>query len=633
MTLAIIRGYIFTILSEMLDSGKEPTMFRPSPLKWVPFILLLISSVIVRAQSDVLQVEPFISTDQIVAGQPFKLGLQVDIVPGWHINSNTPNEEFLIPAVFEVDKKPGFTTGDIHYPPAHDVKLFSETLLSAYQGSLVIWIEVKADSTLEPGTAKLSGALKYQACNDKICLLPTETSFELKVSVAEEGTIVREINADRLSATEELGQLEGQRAPADEISALISGKGMSLTLIFIFLGGLALNLTPCVYPIIPITISFFVGQSSGKIGQSFFLALIYVLGMSITYSALGVGAAMTGGLLGSSLQNPFVLMIISGVFLAFAASMFGAFEIRVPAFLNQVAGGSRRGIVGSLIMGLTVGIVAAPCIGPFVLSLLTYVAAKGDPFVGFLLFFVLSMGLGLPYLILGTFSGSVKSLPRSGEWMIWVKKVFGIVMLAMAVYFIATLIPDAVYQALLAIILMTGGLYVGFIEKSNTKLMSFAVVKRLTGAALMFFALWTVTTSWLEANAPRIAWQKYDDILIADAHKANKPVLIDFYADWCLPCKEIDKAIFGSHLVIEQAKSLVALKADLTKENSDQVKRWRQRYKVRGVPTIILLDQNGYEYKRFTDELVDFSPDDFVKIMLRAQPTTGSPTQPPLESF
>nr|NIR52687.1 DUF255 domain-containing protein [candidate division KSB1 bacterium] len=352
----------------------------------------------------------------------------------------------------------------------------------------------------------------------------------------------------------ELGALQGVReAPDNKIDQLMTGSGLFLTLLFIFLGGLALNLTPCVYPLIPITISYFVGQASNKISKSFFLALVYVLGMATTYSVLGVVAAMTGGLLGASLQKPAVLIGISVVFLIFAASMFGAFEIRMPTSLTNLAGGSRRGAFGSLFMGLTVGIVAAPCIGPFVLSLLTYVAVQGDPFLGFLMFFVLSLGLGVPFLVLGTFSGLIENLPRSGEWMAWVKKVFGVVMVGVAAYFVSTLIPHVVYVALLTAVAVIGGLLVGFIDNSRASFAWFKGLKVAIGTVLILFGIWTSVSAWNEANSEHIKWQRYSEELIAQARAEGKPVLIDFYADWCIPCKQIEKTLFSAPSVVAKA--------------------------------------------------------------------------------
>jgi thiol:disulfide interchange protein DsbD len=266
-------------------------------------------------------------------------------------------------------------------------------------------------------------------------------------------------------------------------------------------------------------------------------------------------------------------------------------------------------------MGLTVGIVAAPCIGPFVLSLLTYVAAKGEPLTGFILFFVLSAGLGLPYLFLGTFSGSIQNLPRSGEWMVWIKKVFGYIMIAMAVYFVSTLIPGLLYIILLSLTLITGGLAVGFFDKSQASFEWFGRIKAVVGTALIVAGLWQGLSAWQSANAPAVSWQPYQTRLIDEAQQQGKPVIIDFYADWCIPCKQLDKTLFSHPDVVDVSGHFQTLKADLTQEKSQETQTLRQQFNVLGVPTIVLLDQQGREVTRFTDELLQMHASEFITIL------------------
>ncbi len=576
--------------------------------------------------SDVISINPFLSVDQIRPGDKFKVGLEATLLGNWHINSNQPAEDFLIPTRLSMTTDAGVVFGDVNYPVGMDIKFaFSETPLSVYEGKVVFWLEAEAVPDLRPGEITLGGTFRYQACNDMTCLIPTEESFEITVPVVSKGAPVNPINADKFIADAgEIGALAGERASGEnEISKLVAGQGLMLALVFIFVGGLALNLTPCVYPIIPITLSFFVSQSSGKLRKSVSLALLYVIGMAITYSALGVTAAMTGGLLGSSLQNPVVLIAIAGIFVIFAASMFGAFEIRVPSFLNRVAGGSRQGHFGALLMGLTVGIVAAPCIGPFVISLLTYVAAQGDPLMGFLMFFVLSLGLGLPYFVLGSFSGSIEHLPRSGEWMIWIKKIFGVIMIAVAIYFLNSLLPNLAYIGALTATLIIGGFFIGFRDRSRASFQWFRNLKYATGSIFILVGSWNVFSAWAEANAPQLDWQAFAEERVIDAQTDGKPVLIDFYADWCIPCKQIDKKLFRAPVVIAGAKNFVALKADLTAETSPEIKKLRQKYRVHGVPTVILLDKAGHEYKRFTDELVKLKPEEFATVIREASRAAG----------
>ena len=234
------------------------------------------------------------------------------------------------------------------------------------------------------------------------------------------------------------------RIRSSNSGALLTGQ-MIWTLLGVFAGGMALNLTPCVYPLIPITVSYFGGQAAkDQLGRGRLLihGVCYMLGLAVTNSTLGVVAALTGGLMGALLQNPVVLVGIAVILVGFAASLFGLWELRLPSGLTQAAAKSYTGYFGTLFMGLSLGIVAAPCIGPFVLGLLTWVAGMGSPVIGFLVFFVLSLGLGLPLSLLAIFAGQINKLPRAGGWMLWVRKVMGWVLVGMAVHFVRPVMPE-----------------------------------------------------------------------------------------------------------------------------------------------------------------------------------------------
>jgi thiol:disulfide interchange protein DsbD len=258
------------------------------------------------------------------------------------------------------------------------------------------------------------------------------------------------------------------------------GWAMIWTLIGIFAGGMALNLTPCVYPMIPITISYFGGQATkggGGRGRLLMHGLCYVLGLAFTNSVLGVVASLTGGLMGAMLQNPIVLIIVAGVLVFFATSLMGLWEMRLPSGLTQAAAKSYTGYFGSLFMGITLGVVAAPCIGPFVLGLLTWVASMGSPWLGFVVFFTLSLGLGFPLFFLAMFSGQLEKIPRSGDWMIWVRKLMGWVLIGMAAHFIRPILPGDAGTILLAVVALAAGLHLGWVDKSQANFRAFPLLK------------------------------------------------------------------------------------------------------------------------------------------------------------
>jgi thioredoxin:protein disulfide reductase len=407
-----------------------------------------------------------------------------------------------------------------------------------------------------------------------------------------------------------LAQSGGIGAPG---SALFQS-GLLLTLVGVFFGGLALNLTPCVYPLIPITVSYFGGRGSEKAGFLAFHSLFYLLGLAITNSALGVVAALTGGLLGSVLQHPAVLIAVSVILVGLALSFFGLWELRLPGFLTQAASRSYGGCGGSLFMGFTLGVVAAPCIGPFLIGLLTYVASTGNPYLGFILFFTLSLGLGIPLATLAFFSGKLDRLPRSGEWMIWVRKLLGWVLVAMAAYFIKPLFSgQQTGMLVLAMVILAAGVHLGLIDRTTGTFKAFGLVKKGFGIAALALAAYMVIS--LIMIGPGVTWHDYSDERVEQAVKMEKPVIIDFYADWCAPCRELEQITFHHPEILQLAKNdFVMIKVDLTRKGNPINENLLRQYEVRGVPTVVFLDRQGRERKDL--RVVSFLPaDQFIKHM------------------
>ncbi|MCK6682452.1 MAG: thioredoxin family protein [Thermoanaerobaculia bacterium] len=584
---------------------KKALVFLLSPL------LFLAASLGARAQQPdggppkVLTLQAFASKDPVAAGSKVEIAVVAEIGATWHINSHTPKEDYLIPTELKLAPASGIEFGPVTYP-AHEEKkfTFSEQPVAVYEGKTVFRLTGTVASTAAPGPTVIKATLAYQSCNDQQCLPPAETTAELTLNLAAAGTAEAAVNQTvfpqaTASAEAKPGAAASQPDP-------FAGKSLLLILGIVFISGLALNLTPCVYPLIPITLGFFGRQAAGKASKRATLAIAYVLGMSVTYSVLGVVAALSGSLFGAWLQKPAVLIGIAAIVLALALSMFGLFEIQVPHFITDKAQG-RSGVLGAGIMGLFVGFVAAPCIGPFVLSLLTYVAEQKSAALGFGLFFTLAMGLGLPYLILGIATTSIQKLPRSGEWMVAIRKVFGFVLVALAVYFLRALIPEKFYGYLLAAPLVVGGLYFLAFEKAGANLSWFRSVKVVLGLVLLaggVYAGWPVTHA-------KLPFQPYSDNAVAEAKAAGKPVMIDFYADWCLPCKELDEKTFSDPKVAEALSGWVLLKGDLTK-TSETVDAVKKQWDIKGVPTIVFLGPDG---KEKGERVVGFEPP--VKFLTR----------------
>ena len=413
-----------------------------------------------------------------------------------------------------------------------------------------------------------------------------------------------------------------QLAPEPQQPVSFQGWAMIWTLLGIFAGGVALNLTPCVYPLIPITVSYFGGQSTQGQRRLVMHGACYIGGLSITNSVLGVFAALTGGLLGNLLQHPVVLATVAAVLVFFSTSLFGFWELRLPYGLTQSASKTYSGYFGSLFLGLTLGVVASACIGPFILGILTWVAGMGSVWKGFLIFFTLSLGLGLPLFFLALFSGQLGKLPRSGEWMLWVKKLLGWVLIGMAAYFIRPLLPKSAGIFLLASVVLAAGLHLGWLDRTRAEFRGFEWLRAGAGIAGLITAT-VLIGSWVMLG-PGVTWQSYSEKQLEEARNLKKPVIIDFYADWCAPCRELDEVTFHEPEIVKQAASnFIMIKVDLTRKGNPIHEAILRKYEVKGVPTVAFLDRQGKERRDL--RVVDYMPaDQFLIRMAEIRKTQNS---------
>lgn len=527
------------------------------------FLKLALLALAISASAEELTTQAFLSHDKLVPGAPFRVAVVVELIKPWHANANPVNDPNLIPTTITWQVPASVVIERTIYPPGKPVKLeWSNTPVLLYEGRVVIFAEGRVAKNAPRGPVKIEGRLRYQSCDDQTCLPPKTVPVAIETMIAD---------AAQPAHAEIFGALPVS-APADEnhIASLIRQYGWVPALFFVFVGGLALNLTPCVYPMITITVSYF-GSTGGErsVGRAFVTSVVYCLGIVVTYSTLGLLAALTGSLFGALLQNPAVLVVIALLLVALALSMFGLYEIQPPRFLLERATGlsSKAGFIGVFFLGAMIGIIAAPCLAPFVVALLTFVAQRADPWLGWWMFFVFACGLGLPYVVLGTFSGLLGRLPKSGTWMVWVKRIFGIGLLAVAV--------------------------------------------------------WITNPLWSHReplDPAKIAAQ------LAAAKAERKPVLLDFYASWCAPCKEMDKFTFPDPRVQERLRQFAFVKVDLSSSGSPAVEQLTKQYDIRGVPTYVFLDADGRE--RADLRTVGFTPaEEFAKWMDKA--LAPAPTNAP----
>ena len=539
----------------------------------------------------------------------------VPIVMGHPAGRSTPVFLLLrLPRGFELEKPSARQPLKLSLAETPGVTLRGAALLppmegDTYRDKAVLELDLKIAADSRPGRRTLSLSMVLPRKGGQ----PYRLTFSLPVEVMPAGAAPRVANQrmlDALMVATRMAHQQGlglgkppvREGAAPEEEDAYAGKSLWLILGLVFLGGLGLNLTPCVYPLIPITVSVFGGRARGSRGVLLANVLLYWLGLAVTYSVLGVAVALGGKMLGSALTSPAVLWFIALVMVVMASSMFGLWEIKLPAALNRLAGSDRGGAWGSLFMGLTVGLLAAPCVGPFVVGLLGHVAQVGQVWYGLLVFFVLSLGLGLPLSVLALFSGALNRLPGAGEWMLWVRKFFGVVLLVMAAWVLRPVLGAAAGLWLPAGIAILGGLYLALVEQSGSG--RFVPVKRVAGLAMVLaaagFLWWSGGAAAPGGAGGEIVWQPFTPARLAQAAKEGRPVLVDVRADWCPPCRRLEADTFPHPQVQAALRNFTALRVDVTQGAPPEAREHLMQWRVRGVPTLLFFDAKGRWRKELT---------------------------------
>jgi thiol:disulfide interchange protein DsbD len=484
---------------------------------------------------------------------------------------------------------------------------------------------------------------EYQGCTSEFCFFPQSDTLRVAAPVKANAGVSAGVSPGTgpggppggVAGNEAIAPASGGSSGGGvDIAERLASKGYFLTFLGVFFSGILLSFTPCVFPMIPITVSVIGARKTASFAQSFSLSLVYVLGLALTYAVLGVVAARTGALFGAFLQNPWVVGFVVLVLSTLALSMFGLYEIQVPPALAarlQGRAGVGHGYPGVFFMGIVAGLVASPCVGPVILGLLLFIATTGSIALGFTLLLTLGLGMGVLFLVIGTFSGALSALPRAGIWMDAVKELFGVLLLGMALYFLRPLLDPIVFALIAGFLLLAlagfGGVFepgaAGWLGRGRrTLLLVFlAVGIALTGGALREAGFLLpkprdgggpgASTSTDPAGG--IAWLASEAEGIAAARAAGRPVMIDFTADWCLACHELDDIVFHDARVVAAAKDYVTIRLDFTKVTPD-VKALQAKYSIRGLPTILFIERDGRVREDLT--VTGFvKPEDFLEKM------------------
>ena len=488
----------------------------------------------------------------------------------------------------EIKKDPNFGESEVYH---HDLNVISKL---KYQGVAPEKLEVLAS---------------YQGCSEKgLCYAPIQKTIELIIpsALAQETTTTIDVPTTQASGD-------------DEVNSLLKGGNLWLVVLGFFGFGLLLSLTPCVFPMIPILSGIIVGQGqqASKM-HSFNLSVAYTLGMAVSYTLAGIAAGLSGHLISAALQNPWVLGSSAFVFVLLALSMFGFYELQLPSamesgvmnFTNRIKGGK---FLSVFVMGILSALIVSPCVAAPLAGALLYIGQTHDVVLGGLALFFLSLGMGVPLLIVGASAGAL--LPRAGRWMEAVRNFFGVLMLGMAIWLISTIISTTIQMLLWAALLIVSSVYLHALDAlpaAKTKWSMFwkgiGVIILLLGISLFFGAMSgsknplqpfsgvqaTTVAKDIEKGLEFKRIKNSAELDSAIEQAKGKYVMLDFYADWCASCKEYERLTFRDSSVKNRLSQVVLIQADVTQNTKEDLELLK-RFRLYGPPGIAFFDKSGKE--------------------------------------
>ncbi len=481
---------------------------------------------------------------------------------------------------------------------------------------------------------KITLLIEYQGCSENgLCYAPLKKSFDFEIS--------QSIASKSAEAKKESQNFVNEQ---DKITGILKGGNWWLILSSFFGFGLLLSLTPCIFPMIPILSSIIVSQSKESMNakKGFFLSLIYVLSMSLAYTIAGVLAALFGSNLQTAMQNPWVVVFFSLIFVALALSMFGFYEISLPASwqskLNQKSKEAEgHGVWGIAVMGFLSALIVGPCVAPPLAGALIYIGQTGDVLLGALALFVMSLGMGVPLLLIGI--GAGKYMPKPGVWMTRVSYVFGVVMLGIAVWMLDKILPSNVTLLLWGFLFLGSAVYMGAFERLEEGAIGWKKFIKTIALFLFIYSVLLIVGAFSKATNPLnplenliskengsykvsqnqnlkkeemfkkiSSLKELEDVV----KKAKKPVLIDFSAKWCTACKEFEEITFKDPEVLNALRDFELYRVDVTK-NSKEDKELLKKFSLFGPPGVVFY-KNGKELKNL--RVVGFKePNKFLKYL------------------
>lgn len=469
--------------------------------------------------------------------------------------------------------------------------------------------------------------VKFQGCSTAgLCYAPMKKEITLDLE-----SMSKVVNVVEQKSIQELENL----SESDLITASLKNGNIAIVLLTFFGFGLLLSLTPCIFPMIPILSSIIVKASSKEklsAKKGFFLSFVYVFSMSLAYTIAGVIAGLFGANLQVALQNSIVLSVFAGVFVLLALSMFGYFKLELPQSLQNkinktTDGKEKQGVFGIAVMGFLSALIVGPCVAAPLAGALIYIGQTGDALLGGAALFILSFGMGVPLLLIGL--GAGKYMPKPGAWMDSISKVFGLIMLAIAIYMLDRVLDPTIIMYLWSLILIASALYLQMYTHILSRLLTtmmllygiIVFIGAVTGATNVLKPLEKITLSstLIQNSNQELKWTYIKDIdeLYKTIEASSKPVMLDFYADWCISCKELENFTFKDPRVIVELNKYTLLKADVTENNTDD-KNLQNKFNIVGPPGLIFWNQNKKEIK--SAKIVGYkNADEFLEILKKVK--------------